>query len=319
MIAISILKTVDFFIASVSCLISFVIIITYCHDKELRRLPSNAFLINFMITNLLHSSAALLMSSVEKSTDFKQEAPEFFIYSSYFTFSVVSYALSLAIVTVDRYWAVIRPFNYAANMDCSRAKRILCIFWSGITIFGVVTMIAALVTSKEKKIVLTVLLVITLLVALLVSSSLVLVNSKILCAVRRQVRRLISSSSEHGEKMRHDLAKRQARSAYLCIGMVLTFLLCWLPNAMSILFLLTRLRIDGLDIFPRITLTLYFICLIINPIWYIFWKTDFQQALRRIFTRVLCCSHLNSSIRKPATVMPLQELPQIGDDGQARQ
>ena len=318
MVATYILTTIDLLIASISSLISFVIIATYCYDKELRRLPSNAFLINFMVTNLLHSSAGLVMSSVAKSSDFKQETSEFSIYSSYFTFSVISYTLSLAVVTLDRYWAVVKPFSYVANMDLSKVKRILCIFWFGMTIFGVVAMIAALVISKEKKLVLTVLLIITLLAALFVLSSLVLVNSIILREVRRQVSRLISSLGEHGDKMRRDLAKRQARSAYLCIGMVLTFLSCWLPNAVSIVFLLTGLRPTGMDIFPRITLTLYFICLIINPIWYIFWKTDFQQALRRIFTRILCCCDLKSSTGKPANVIPVQELPQIEDNGEAR-
>ena len=307
---VSIILLIDFAITSASSLVSFIIIAAYSYDKELRRMPSNAFLISFVVTNLLVSSAGLILSSIAKSTDYSEEPSKFLLYSSYFVLSIVSYTLSLMVVSLDRYWAVVKPFSYVANMTWSLVQKILSVFWLGVIIFGIVTTTVAFVAWKEKELISTILLVFMLLVALLGLSTLVLVNSIILRQVRRQVRLLRSSSVERGVEVRRHLAKRESRTAYLCLGIVATFLCCWLPNGVCIVALLTGLRLTGWRHFMRISTTLYFVCLVVNPFWYIFWKRDFRQSLRRLFIHILCYCTSKSCVVKRNNVISTQNIEQ---------
>lgn len=131
-----IIPIVDCLLTSSSTALGFVIIAVYIYDKDLRKLPSNAFLISFVATNFLVSTAGFLMTFYSKPTDFEQEPVKFLLNSSYIIFSMVSYALSLTVVTLDRYCAIVAPLRYSATMSRRTANKFVISFWFGITVLA---------------------------------------------------------------------------------------------------------------------------------------------------------------------------------------
>ena len=287
--ALSIVKAIDFVVTSASSAISLLIIVVYIYDKELRRLPSSAFLTSFVATTLLVSSAGLLIVSTSKPTDFDNDPSKFLVSSSYFIFAIVSYVLSLAVITLDRYLAIVTPLRYSAIMNWSKAKRIVCTFWFGVTGCGIVTIVVAFVASKEKELISNVMLIIMHTSALLGLLALIFVNSIVLREVRRQVKLLQSLTIEQADNVCSDLTRRETRTSYLCFGTVATFLFCWLPNAVSTILRLGGLKFVGDHIFVKISTTVFFLAFVLNLFWYIFWKKDFRYSLRRLCVKLLCC------------------------------
>ena len=306
MIVVHITSILDYVIASASSAVSFLIIAVFIYDKALRQLPSNAFLINFVATNLLVASAGFQIASTAAPIDFEGK-PEFLISVSCFIVSVVSYTLSLSLITLDRYWAIVKPFDYATNMNWPKVKKILVVFWFSVTLFGIATLVVAFLLYSEKELISAVLVIVMYVVALLFLLLLILVNSIIIREVRRQVRRLVLSSLENS-KVCLQLARREKRTTYLCFGVVATFLLCWLPKCVCVIFVFAPLRFKNLGYLIHVSTTLYFVSLLINPIWYIFWKADFRQSLRRLFTRIFSCCSTRCCVTQPDNVISMKEI-----------
>lgn len=156
--------------------------------------------------------------------------------------------------------------------------------------------LVAFFASDKKEFVSSVMQTVMHLAVLLGSITLIVVNWIIFRQVRRQVRLLQSLAVDQAEEMRGELTKRETRTAYLCFGMVATFICCWFPNAFLTIAHVANVEFSGALVFARISTTVFFSGLIINPIWYIFWKSDFRHSLHRIFLRILCRHNITSKI-----------------------
>jgi len=306
MTVVYITSILDYVIASASSAVSLVIIAVFMYDKALRQLPSNAFLINFVVTNLLVASASFQIAST-KTSIIVEEKPIFLMNVSCFIVSVVSYTLSLSLITLDRYWAIVKPFDYATNMNWPTAKRILYVFWFSVSVFGIVTLVVASLLYDERKLISAILVILMYLIALLCLFLLIFVNSIIIREVRRQVNRLVFSSLEKSTVCLQ-LARREKRTTYLCFGVVATFLFCWLPKCVCVIFVFAPLRFKNLNYLIHVSTTLYFMSLIINPFWYIFWKADFRQSLRRLLIRMLGCCGKRCCVTQPNNVMSMNDI-----------
>ncbi|XP_065053441.1 G-protein coupled receptor 161-like [Rhopilema esculentum] len=286
--AMSIISTLDCVIISVSAVTSILVITAFIFDKELHYLPSNKFLISYVVTNFLVSSAGIPLSLFSSYSDYEKRPEKFLLSSSYFVFAVVAYMVSLSVITLDRYLAIMYPLEYSVRMTRKKANKVVFGFGLGIALFGIVTILIATFAHAEKENVSTAMITVMHISAFTGFMSLIFVNSIVMREVRRQTRILHSLTIEESGESRRILKNRETRTAYLCFAMIFTFICSWLPNAILAVIRLIRGKNLKEELFLRIGTTVFFTGLTINLFLYIFWKTDFRSSLKARLSK-LCC------------------------------
>ncbi len=275
---------IDCVLITSSVLISILITITFIYDKHLLALPSNKFLVNFVIADFVVASGALVLAVSSKETDQKGAPLKFLVTSTYFIVAITSYWLSLMIVTIDRYIAIVYPLEYSTRISSSSACRIILAFWIFVVLFTISNLTIAVLLHANHQTVSKTLLVFLLVITFAGFGSLLFVNTIIFRQVRRQVKRLASISVDIAGEAQRTLKKRETKSAYLCFSMVATFVICWLPSAMMAIMRWENFAV-GYFKFVKLTTTLFHANLVINPFLYVFWKSDVRCAMRRLFCR----------------------------------
>lgn len=284
--ATAIISVFDCVLASAATLVSLLIIVVFIYDKELGRLSSNRFLINFVVTNFLIASGSFLLSLFGDPNDYSLNPMKFLLNSSYLIVTIISNIIGLMLIAADRYFAIKHPLLYSTKMNGSKANRIIAIFWICVVLFGIIAVVVAVFSHHNFKAVSKAMQLTAHVSAFIGISSLIAVNIIIVREVHHQVKLLSAISVDNSGKSRANLRKRESRTAYLCVGMVVTFSCCWLPNSIS--SLLHMFGVLHNNIFVRVSTTIFITSLLVNPFLYIFWKTDFRLSLKLLLVKIVC-------------------------------
>ena len=276
----------DCVLASVAVLVSLLIIVVFICDKQLSRLPSNRFLVNFLVTNFLIASGSVLLSLFGDPSDYSLNPTKFLLNSSYLIVTIISNIMGLMLIAADRYFAIKHPLLYSTKMNGRKVNRIIAIFWICIISFGIIAIVGAIFSRHNVEVTSNVMQLVAHVSAFIGISLLIAVNVIVMREVRHQVKLLSAISVDNSGESRANLRKRESRTVYLCVGMVATFSCCWLPNSVSSLLH----WFGGLhnNIFVRVSTTIFITNLLVNPFLYFFWKTDFRLSLRNLLIKMFC-------------------------------
>ncbi len=274
-------------------LVNSLFMIVFLATPSLRKTASNRFLINLLASDILTAISAAIALSVHTSKNSQVDIAEKAIFMYIFTTTLLSYLLSLLIVTADRFIAIILPYRYETMSRKKNVRLILVLTWLFIILVLVAGILLATSDSqKTLRIATAGLDYFLIVVALTGIVFLVVTNFIIYREVRRQLH-VISSISVYdndekaAKRQENNLRKKELRAAYLCIAIVAVFVVTWSIFVMGLIAKIQRGRDD------KHGKQFFFICqiivlaaLTINPFLYIPFNCELRRKMKIPFRRL---------------------------------
>eukprot|EP00794_Sanderia_malayensis_P011105 gene11106-12274_t len=274
-------------------LVNGLILATFVTSKSLRKRVSNLFLMNLVLSDLLTAVAALIPMIIRMTQPDRDDAKVAAMFLYVVTAMMFSYLLSVLLVTLDRFIAIVTPYRYQSLLRRRNAKIIIFVSWLPIDAF-LITGIALAMSDDPKMLSVArkSLTIAMFIVALTGIVFLVIANLLIFREVRRQVKLLSSitvfdNNDNTASKANQDkLRQKELRAAYLCFAIVALFVCTWGPFA-ALLFTNVqeshKNHSTGLasDIWQFVT----FAGLIINPCLYVPFTSELRNKLKAPFRK----------------------------------
>jgi hypothetical protein len=193
----------------------------------------------------------------------------------------------LLLITCDRYVAITRPFRHSSTFTSGVAYILLAIVWS-VAIFLPLIQLAwydpynlHVVNPRIRRFELHYNITCAVIAFLVPVVIMIIAYIEMLRIVTRHARAIEATTRE-----KQTLTKEK-RAMVIFASMLLVYVVCWFPFFFSAL-------VQDLDVVlvPKVAyLVLFFFrfCTsIVNPILYVFFKTDFKKALREVLTQYQC-------------------------------
>lgn len=195
----------------------------------------------------------------------------------------------LLLITCDRYVAITRPFRHSAVFTSGVARTLLATVW-GIALFLPLIQLAWYdpynlhVTSERiRRYELHYNITCSVIGFLLPVIIMILAYLQMLRIVTRHARAIEATTREK------QVLTKEKRAMVIFASMLLVYIMCWFPFFFFSLVL--DLPAGYIDVPYVVFLVLFFVrfCTsIVNPILYVFFKTDFKKALREVLTQYEC-------------------------------
>ena len=274
---------VDTVLIGFSILSSIIIIVLFIHNREFRQLPSNRLLFNFMMTNFLLAATGMLLALSSKNGDNITSVRKFLFLSSFFIVSLISYTIALILVTVDRFYAVKFPYRYQQVMSSRNTNFAIACFWIAVVLLSIAAILSSLFGYRHPFKVSDIAHYILIIVSLVGMAILLSANVIIFKQFHRQIRHIRSTTiGDDGSVHRH-LRRRTHKTAYLCLLLVGSFTVCWLPNLISSMMFVVSRDVKEDHVYIRARTSLFHLNHVLNPFLYVFLKRDVRKSLKKLF------------------------------------
>nr|XP_046198071.1 trace amine-associated receptor 13c-like [Oncorhynchus gorbuscha] len=282
-------------ISAVTVFLNLLVIISISHFKQLHT-PTNLLILSLAVSDLLVGLIVIPITTVAVMEPCWGFGEYFCVFYFYITCLCASLSLgNLVLISIDRYVAVCDPLLYHSKITITRMMCCISITWCCCIIYYAATVnifVNVQVPSrclKECFIVegVTWGTVIDLVITMVVPCSIIItLYMKIFVVARSQARKVFSKEAACVFGVKTVQANKSERKATKTLAIVVfTYLSCWIPFHLYLLFLL----IDNLSSFIISFLPL--LNSLINPIIYAFFYPWFKVTSKRILTRLkLRCS-----------------------------
>ena len=271
-----------------------IVLVVLLRNSSTRNLTSNIFLINLIVTDLVTAIMGLVAClshytrmtiNVKDWSDSKMA----FLFMYIFTSTLVILLSATILVTLDRFIAIVKPYQYKEISTRRNVAKLLAIIWS----FGAIILLLGLVFAtldepSTLRIAQRTLDYVLMAVAFAGILFLIVANSIILREVRKQIK-LVSSISVFGDdqeaakKSESSLRRKEIHAAYLCFSIVCVFVCCWFPFSLGLAFSRYAKTNSAGKHLMDIGKALVFVGVILNPCIYVPFKTELRASLCRCF------------------------------------
>lgn len=292
----------------------------YC-DRDLRQQQSNYFLFNLAVTDLLTVTfvipfcAAALIQEDWNFGDAWCQITAFVYYS----LAIVGLE-SLAFISWDRFYAIIHPLKYRANVTLKKICTAIAFSWFWAVVFTIPCAVLgwfkygeyeSMCTynfsgtgDKWKTQVITYSIFTIVLCVMIPSGVILFCYFRIISVVRQQGRRVntITSTETPKTSRRHAWRNCYRFKGFRTITLVIVlFILSWTPFSVTRLIKTVTWNHEiipaSVDTFATV---LSLLSTAANPVAYSLFRKDFRRAFKRLFRQVCFCS--NKVIRDPANL-----------------
>lgn len=287
----------------------------YC-DRDLRRQHSNYFLFNLAVTDLLTLifvipfCAAALIQENWRFGDAWCQATAFVYYS----LAIVGLE-SLAFISWDRFYAIIHPLKYRANVTSKRICTAIAISWVWAIIFTIPCAVLGWFrygqyesmctynftgTGDKWKTRVIIYSILTIVLCITIPSGVILFcYLRIISVVRRQGRRvdtITSRETPNANSRRHAWRNYYRFKGLRTITLVIVlFILSWTP--FSVTRLIKTITWNH-EIIPAVVDTFATVLSLFstaaNPVAYSLFRKDFRRAFKRLLRQACCCCKLGT-------------------------
>lgn len=123
------------------------VLLIILRSKELRQKPSVVFIVNGAVANVIYSATTVVASSkfINGHSDHSQQICHVFDFSFGLTSNVM--VLTGTVISLDKYYAVLKPFFYRQYSTLKRSWILVAIVWI-VSIILAVPMMIAISTSE---------------------------------------------------------------------------------------------------------------------------------------------------------------------------
>ena len=288
----------------------------YC-DRDLRRQHSNCFLFNLAVTDLLTVifvipfCAAALIQEAWSFGDAWCQATAFVYYS----LAIVALE-SLAFISWDRFYAIIHPLKYRANVTSRRICTAIAFSWVWAIIFTIPC--AALGwfrygqyesmctynftgTGDKWKTRVIIYSILTIVLCIMIPSGVILFcYLRIISVVRHHGRRvdtITSRETPNTKSRRHAWRDYYRFKGFRTITLVIIlFIISWTP--FSVTRLIKTITWNH-EIVPAVVDTFATVLSLLstaaNPVAYSLFRKDFRRAFKRLLRKACCCCKIETA------------------------
>ena len=267
------------------------VIISICHFKQLQT-PTNFFLLSLAVSDFLVGLIVLplyFIMLIELQRCFSTVYCKIFKVAAFFLTFVSIY--NVALIAVDRCFAICYPFQYSVKMTLNAALRLIAILWLSSIIYNMVLLyfngnipdLKENITCIECAVQYTEIWAIVDCVIIFIVPCLTIMVMYL---------KIFSVAKNHANKIRcaqkctktNDGSVTSERKAAKAIGVLVSvFLLCLLPYYICA-FLEVYIRSKAMRVASSNTLTLIYLNSAINPIIYALFYPWFQRCVKLILT-----------------------------------
>ena len=195
----------------------------------------------------------------------------------------------LLLITCDRYVAITRPFKHSSTFTSRLACILLVVVW-GIAMFLPLIQLAwydphnlTLINPRIRRYELHYNIICAVIAYVLPVVIMIIAYAEMLRIVTRHARAIEATTREK------QVLTKEKRAMVIFSSMLFVYIVCWFSFFFSALAQdLSPSSLNVPDVVHLILFFLRFCTSIINPILYVFFKTDFKKALREVVTRYEC-------------------------------
>ncbi|XP_057294558.1 cannabinoid receptor 1-like [Hydractinia symbiolongicarpus] len=263
-------------------------------NKDLRKRRSNKFALSLFTFHALNGisgfiEAGNVIATRKSSMMFREGTWRYYLYLSGQVISG-SIFINMLLIVIDRFMAIRYPFFY---QNVKTRTLILYAFLIGNFPYS----LGWIVSSIKHKQVAFLTIAVTIPPVL---SFVVYANSVVYMQTRKQFKDIVklTISNDHTEntKERQRLAKRQLRSLRVCLSLMLSFLIAWLPLVVLMLFAyFVGSSCININLFLYVH-ALWSLNSVVDPILYASFNRDVKNKLKRIIT--ICKTRKNDTERE---------------------
>lgn len=278
-------------------------------DRRLRS-STNWFVASLAVSDLLYGLAGLPFRIAQTSgTVF--EIHECYIWIWVDMVCAAASIANLALISIDRYIKITKPFQYHIVLTQSRAFIAVGSVWLYSAILASLSLVhwpggMGVVLDKSSclnhnQVFYTVAMIVAFILPLVI---LVINYAKVFVEALKQFNKMAEMATHHSkeEKGRHNSIIKDFKATKTLAVVIGTFTICWCP--FFILFTIAQYKPTFLTELPvpwnEITISLFFLVLpnlnsALNPFIYAYFNNDFRRAFTKIMTRSLQKSVNNAS------------------------
>ena len=269
------------------------VIVLFIKKPKLRRTVTDKFLLNLMVAGVVTTLGSIAMTVLLFHSKDEHRLPNLVG----ILISKIAFVLSLLLVTLDRFLAVQLPLRYKDVMTTFRVHCLITLVWLICIAVTIVQIVTASYSNKTLMNLLEILVIVKVSLAFLGMFVLIAVNLVVFREVKRQVDFLISTtvSVDSNGNSREMLRQREVKSAHLCLAMVSSFTISWLPVVIKgILFLKGRENtVNPTDILSTLCALFVAINVAINPCLYVLLKEEVRNAMKKLFLSSSFCERIS--------------------------
>ena len=271
------------------------VIISICHFKQLQT-PTNFLLLSLALADFLVGVIVMplyFMILIDPHGCFDKLHCTIFTVAAFYLTCISIY--NVALIAVDRCFALSNPFHYSMKMTMNITLKIITILWLCSLIYNIlllyfndnitdmkenITCGECFITVKEQWSIID-----FIIVFILPCSIIIIIYLNIFAIAKKQANKI---RSVRKCQQIHNSSMASERKAAKTLGiLVAVFLLCLVPYYVSI-FLDVYLRNRSLHHAISVTVTLVYLNSSINPIIYALFYPWFQRSFKLILTLKIC-------------------------------
>jgi len=241
----------------------------FCNTRQLRT-QQNYFVMSLSISDLLVGLTippCEYCALVRQTSQMVDENCAMFC-GSVFTYNMLASTMNLVLIAADRFFSIMRPFQYQKLLSKTRARILIFVAWFFTFLFVVAPFSWQLNMNMDQSLKAKINLsyVISLFVLVfLIGLLLGLAYFKIVRTIQSKLKEIKGTPSN-------------TTGIKVCILVAISFFLCWIPTCITELIILTR------NVFPNPVWmnTAYFILLMnpcLDPIMYAYYRRDFRHEV----------------------------------------
>ena len=262
--------------------------------SHLLRKLHNLYLLTLLISHVFVGLTAICLDLelliVENSTHYI--SPTIFLISKSIHVAIIVYSfVSVVLVTLDRFLAVKFPFLYEKI-----TKRVFAVSLLVGAILPISCLVLSLIGLEEMCYTVFVLASFVVVIVLIVSNGMIyILLKKEYAAITKTI---VTNRKDDYKHITEKLKKRQCTSVKLCLIIVLSFVICWLPTAVNI-GIIAIVGYDGHPLKSKVVLIrtigliLSYGNSIIDPITYVLLNRGVRKEIRKSFRNSQARPNLN--------------------------
>ncbi|XP_061097657.1 trace amine-associated receptor 13c-like [Conger conger] len=275
------------------------VIISICHFKQLHT-PTNFILLSLAMADFLVGVTVMPFHFALLLNPNWCFSAIYCIICNVASFHLTCVSIyNVALIAVDRYFALSYPFLYCTKMTVNLTLRILYILWLCSFIYNVVLLYANGNISEIKENVTCPECIMTvneiwtifdfIIIFILPCMTIIIMYLKIFAIAKRHANKINCSRKQHskGTKLRNFSMASERKAAKTLGILVSVFLLCLVPFYISA-FLIVYIRKPSAYFVVLNTTTLIYLNSSVNPIIYALFYPWFQKSIKLILTLRIC-------------------------------
>ena len=265
--------------ATVTLLLNATLFAFIISRRKLKMKKSNKFFLNLQTVNILQSASVII------SLFYVDTKTEMLINNAL----LITMFLCLVITTIDRYTVIKFPYKYEKLKKGVVLLIIACSWLPGLSFI-----LSGIISTIEKQELIIISIVMFCFAAIILTTS----NIKVYLIAK-----------EHGNRVKRNVHKKILKCTYVCITIVLSFVMLWFPFFIhNILALLNLYAPRNNKVFTIVAVQIGLLHSMLGPLLYVLFQRDAKVELRKSLNRARNSATSEAMMNQSVTAQPLQNV-----------